>query len=86
MKLRIGFLILGLSLLFAPGARAQIFGGSPIAYLYCQAGSTWSPCNAGNPLQIAGSFSASGFPTTQTTGTPISVMLIRFQHTNAEAY
>ena len=35
----------------------------------------WAPCSSTNPLQISGSFSATttGFPTTQSTGTPISV-------------
>lgn len=48
--------------------------------LYCQISGppyVWGPCNAGNPLAVNASVSASitGFPgTTQTTGTPISVV------------
>lgn len=47
--------------------------------MYCQVSAgppqQWAPCNVANPLSVNASVSASitGFPTTQSTGTPISV-------------
>jgi len=47
-------------------AKAQIPGAAPIAYLYCYIGTgtvnspaNWTACDAANPLNITGSFSAS---------------------------
>jgi hypothetical protein len=60
---------LGLAFLSPPPAQAQ----QANLYCYSTVAPNWQPCSAANQLQIGGSFSAAGFPTVQTTGTPISV-------------
>jgi hypothetical protein len=39
-------------------ASAQVSGGAPIAYLYCETSAgpppAWAPCNSGNPVPITG--------------------------------
>lgn len=74
MMVRIGLQITGwlLLLLLAFGdAKAQQFN------LYCQTGpaglTAWQPASATNPCPVNATASISGFPGTQTTGTPISV-------------
>lgn len=67
--------------LCAVPASAQIGPGSPAAYLSCQLTPgpppTWGPCTSSNPLQIAGSLTATLTPFTPSAsgarGTPIAV-------------
>ena len=58
--IRFCILIASLGLLVLPGAKAQVGGGAPIAYLYCLSGSAWSPCAAGNPLPVTPSSPSAG--------------------------